>query len=657
MHDTSLILDLLIVFTLSIAVVYIFNRIKIPPIVGFLLTGLLIGPNGFHLIGMEEEVDIFAEIGVILILFSIGIDFSLSKLLNLKRIILLGGSLQVFSTIAVIALISYGIGFEVNVAIFLGFLVALSSTAIILKLLISNGALDTPQGKISLGILIFQDIIILPMFLVTPLLAGMSENIVLSVVLLIAKIVGILAFLYISIQFVMPKLIFAVAKTRIKELFFFIIILIALVVVWLSSVLGISLALGAFLAGLIISESDYSHEALSFVEPMRDVFGSIFFISIGMLFDVSLVFENWEFVLLATLIVLIVKFFSLSLAVLVLGYPVRIIMLVGLMLAQIGEFSFVLSKIGLDSGIISFDIYSKVIAVAVISMLFTPLYFEFAPKIASAIGKLKIFEKYNNRAQTEGEQPKKLSNHMIIVGFGLNGRNLTKAASIAGLEYIVLEMNPITVKNEKENGEPIHYGDASNEAILEFASVKKAKILVIAISDPTSTRAIIAQAKNINPDLYIIARTRFVQEVQALYTLGADEVIPEEFETSIEIFTRVLTRYLIPRQEIERLVNDIRSDGYDMLRSISRRASYTDIAEHIPHFDVCSIRITDKHHFIGKSLNELKIRNRYELTVLAVKRGSEYIANPQADEVIAKDDILITWGERKQISEFNTDME
>jgi CPA2 family monovalent cation:H+ antiporter-2 len=246
---------------------------------------------------------------------------------------------------------------------------------------------------------------------------------------------------------------------------------------------------------------------------------------------------------------------------------------------------------------------------------------------------------------------------MIIVGFGLNGRNLTKAAAIAGLEYIVLEMNPITVKNEKQKGEPIYFGDASNEAILEFASVKKAKILVIAISDPTSTRAIIAQAKNINPDLYIIARTRFVQEVQALYTLGADEVIPEEFETSIEIFTRVLTKYLLPRQEIERLVNEIRSDGYDMLRSISRRTSYTDIAEHIPHFDVCSIRITDKHHFIGKSLNELKIRNRYELTVLAVKRGTEYIANPQADLVISQDDILITWGERKQITQFNTEFE
>lgn len=658
MHDTSLVTDLLIVFTLSIAVVYIFNKIKIPPIVGFLLTGLLIGPNGFHLIGMDEQVEIFAEIGVILILFSIGIDFSVSKLLKMKRLILVGGSFQVLSTIAVIALLSFGIGFEINVAIFFGFLVALSSTAIILKLIISNGALDTPQGKISLGVLIFQDIIILPMFLVTPLLAGQSEDMISSVLILLAKIVGILVFLYVSIQFIMPKLIFTVAKTRIKELFFFVIILIALVVVWLSSILGISLALGAFLAGLIISETDYSHEALSFVEPMRDVFGSIFFISIGMLFDFQLVLENYGIIIFATFVVLVVKFISLSATVYVLGYPVRIIILVGLMLAQIGEFSFVLSKIGLDSGIINQEMYSIVIAVAVISMLFTPLYFEFAPKLARTFDSLNIFRKYNNKAKNEEEVSRKLANHMIIVGFGLNGRNLTKAASIAGLEYIVLEMNPITVKAEKEKGEPIFFGDASNEAILEFASVRKAKILVIAISDPTSTRAIVAQAKNINPDLYIIARTRFVQEVQALFELGADEVIPEEFETSIEIFTRVLTKYMIPRQEIERLINDIRSDGYDMLRSIGRKVSYADISHHIPHFDVCSIRIAgDAHPFAGKTINELKIRNRYDLTILALKRNDDYIANPNPNETIETNDILITWGERKKINEFNIEFE
>lgn len=396
-----------------------------PPIVGFLLTGLLIGPNGFHLISMEEEVEIFAEIGVILILFSIGIDFSIGRLLKMRRIILIGGSFQVVSTIAVTALLAYGVGYEVNTAVFLGFVLALSSTAIILKSLISKGEIDTPHGKISLGILIYQDIIIFPMFLITPLLAGQSDNLLMESLLLIAKIIGILVFLYISIQFIMPKLIFTVAKTRIKELFFFVIILIGLLVVWLSSIAGISLALGAFLAGLIISETEYSHEALSFVEPMRDVFGSIFFISIGMLFDTSLVISNWQFILIATLIVLIVKLLCLSTTVIILGYPVRIILLVGLMLAQIGEFSFVLSKIGFDSGIISSDIYSKIIAVAVLSMLFTPLYFEIAPKVAAKVSGWKLFEKYNLRNKIEENINRKLDGHLIIVGYGINGKNLS----------------------------------------------------------------------------------------------------------------------------------------------------------------------------------------------------------------------------------------
>ncbi len=610
MHSTTLMTDLLIVFALSIGVVYTFNKLKIPPIVGFLLTGLLIGPNGFHLIGMEEEVEIFAEIGVILILFSIGIDFSIGRLLKMRRIILIGGSFQVLSTIAVIALLAYGAGFEVNTAVFLGFVVALSSTAIILKLLISRGEIDTPHGKISLGILIFQDIIILPMFLITPLLSGQSENILAESLMLGAKMIGILIFLYVSIQFIMPKLIFAIAKTRIKELFFFVIILIGLLVVWLSSLAGISLALGAFLAGLIISETDYSHEALSFVEPMRDVFGSIFFISIGMLFDTAMVINNWQFVFLSALIVLVIKFISLGATIIILGYPVRVILLVGLMLAQIGEFSFVLSKIGYDSGIISSELYSKIIAIAVLSMLITPLYFELAPKIATTISNFKIFLKYNDRNRVVENINRKLNGHLIIVGYGLNGKNLSKAAKIAELDYIILEMNPLTVKNEKRVGEPIYFGDASKEAILEFAQVGTARILVIAISDPTSTRAIIAQSKKINPDLYLIARTRFVQEVQALYELGADEVIPEEYETSIEIFTRVLTKYMVPRNEIEKFVEEIRSDGYEMLRSISRQPSYTDISHHIPHYDVCSIRIVlDTTSLVKRSGSFNYVRN------------------------------------------------
>lgn len=213
-------------------------------------------------------------------------------------------------------------------------------------------------------------------------------------------------------------------------------------------------------------------------------------------------------------------------------------------------------------------------------------------------------------------------------------------------------MNPLTVRNEKRAGEPIYFGDASNEAILEFAQIRHARILIIAISDPTSTRAIVAQSKKLNHDLYLITRTRFVQEVQALYELGADEVIPEEYETSIEIFTRVLTKYMVPRDEIEKFIHEIRSDGYEMLRSIARKPLYSDISHHIPHYDVCSIRIDIGHHFAGKTLQELQLRNKYDITVLALKRGEKYIPNPQADMYINEQNILIAWGERNTISKF-----
>ena len=298
MEEFSIIYELIIICAISIIIVLLFNKIKVPPLIGFILTGILIGPNGFGLIRLQDKVDLFSEIGIILILFSIGIDFSVSKLINLKKVIFLSGSVQVTLTILLIIPIALLLDYQLNQSVFIGFLVATSSTAIIIKLLITNGEMDTPQGRISLGILIFQDLAVVPMILITPILAGNSGNILWSLIFLLIKLVGILLFIYISIKFIMPNLIFAVAKTKIKELFLFFIILICLVTILLAEMTGISLALGAFIAGLIISETDYNHEALGFVEPLRDVFGSIFFISVGMLFNPMVLLNNVVFIIL-----------------------------------------------------------------------------------------------------------------------------------------------------------------------------------------------------------------------------------------------------------------------------------------------------------------------------------------------------------------------
>ena len=440
---------LLIVTAISILVVYLFNKIKIPPLIGFILTGILIGPSGFGLIKMTHDVELFSELGIVLILFSVGIDFSINKLMSLKKVIFLGGGVQVLLSIILITSIAFSMGYNVNSSIFLGFIIATSSTAIILKLIMGNAQIDAPEGRISMGILIFQDLAVVPMILMVPILAGGSTNIYESIFSLILKLAGILLYIFISIKYIMPTLIFNVAKTKIKELFLFFIILLALLSIYLAEMTGLSIALGAFIAGLIISETDYNHEALSFVEPLRDIFGSIFFISVGMLFNPLIIINNFNFIFIGFFVIIAVKFISGFVAVKLVGYPTRIILSVAFYISQVGEFAFVLAGIGLNQGIIGQEIFDIVISLAVLTLIATPFLFNLTPIITKKLSNRIKLRNDNFKQIEDGEL--NLDSHIIIIGYGINGRNLALAAKYAELNYAIIEMNPITVKNEKAN--------------------------------------------------------------------------------------------------------------------------------------------------------------------------------------------------------------
>ncbi len=589
MFEFNTFLLLLIVAAISIIVVYISNKIKIPPLIGFILTGILIGPSGLALIKLNNEVDLFSEIGIVLILFSVGVDFSLNKLLSLKKVIFVGGASQLILSILFTLIISLAIGYSFNTSLFLGFIISVSSTAIILKLLMNTAQMDSPAGRISMGILIFQDLAVVPMILLVPILTGQSNNILESILFLIIKFLGILIYLFVSIKYVMPKLIFNVAKTKIKELFLFFIILIVLFSLYLAQSTGLSVALGAFIAGLIIAETDYNHETLSFVEPLRDIFGSIFFVSVGMLFNPSTILHNFNFIFLSLIIILLIKFISGFVAVKIIGYPIRIIITVALFISQVGEFSFVLAGIGLNQGILDKELYDSIISLTVLTLLITPILFNFSPIITKRLSnRLKI---KNNDFYSIEEADIELDNHIIIIGYGINGRNLALAAKFANLKYIIIEMNPITVRNEKANGEPIFYGDASQDAILKSLSIDSAKICVIAISDPAATRSITSIAKKINPNVFLIARTRFMQEVEPLLQLGADYVIPEEYETSIQIFSKVLLKYMVPTSDIQTFTESIRQSSYKIFRNKSLNSTFNSLSTLVDNYDIVSIRI------------------------------------------------------------------
>jgi len=562
--------DIIIIFSLSIIVLFVCHQIRIPPIVGFIITGLLIGPHGLALIKSIDEVEFLADIGIVFLLFTIGIEFSIKNLLQIKKSALLGGSLQVFMTVLITYLIARQLGFQFDVSIFLGFLIALSSTAIVLNILQTRAEIDSPHGRTTFSILIFQDIIIVPMMLFTPYLSGTTGNAGVSFLLLLLKGIGIILLVYISAKWIVPKVLYQITKTRIRELFLLVILVICLATVWITSSAGLSLALGAFLAGLIISNSEYSHDALSNILPLRDIFLSFFFISIGMLLDIEFVIKQPVFLGLITLGILSLKTVIAGFITILLGHPLRQGILVGLTLSQVGEFSFILSKTGIEFGLLSGNNYQLFLSVSILTMAVTPFIIALAPKIADRILMIKLPKKLISGLNPEKEtkEPKK-QDHLIIIGYGVNGRNLARAAKEAHIPYMIIEMNPETVRTEKAIGEPIQYGDATNDSLLKNANIKEAKIIVVAISDPTATNRITRMARRLNPAIYIIVRTRFLQEIKPLYTLGADEVIPEEFETSVEIFTRVLLKYLVPRDAINKFIAEVRTDNYEMFRSAS----------------------------------------------------------------------------------------
>jgi len=645
--EIPLLNDIVIIFGLSIAVLFLCHRLHVPAIVGYLMTGILAGPHGLGLIGGVHEVEILAEIGVVLLLFTIGIEFSLKSLLQIKRLVLIGGPLQVLLTLFAAFIMARQLGQPFSESIFIGFLISLSSTAIVLKLFQERAEIDSPHGRTALGILIFQDIIIVPMILLTPLLAGSTGNLAESLIILSVKGIGIILFVIISARWIVPYLMYQIARTRSRELFLLSIVALCLAVAWLTYHVGLSLALGAFLAGLIISESEYSGQALGNILPFRDVFTSFFFVSIGMLLDVGFLFQRPGLIAVIALCILTLKAIIVGFATVLLGFPLRTTILVGLALSQIGEFSFILSKTGIEYGLLAGNPYQLFLAVSVLTMAATPFIIALAPHVADLALRAPLPRRlkaglYFAPSITSTETKIHQKDHLIIVGFGLNGRNVARSAKAVGIPYVIIEMNPETVRIEKLKGEPIYYGDAIQEAVLEHARIKKARVLVVVISDATATRRIIEIARRLNPTLYIIARTRFLQEMKHLYELGANEVIPEEFETSVEIFTRVLGKYLIPRDEIEKFTTEVRADGYEMLRSLSKEpTSFSDLKIHLPDFEISTFRVNQESPLVGRTLAQVELRKKLGVTLLAIHRDSQIISDLGGDTKFYANDVLV----------------
>lgn len=649
--EIPLLAEMVVIFGLSTLVLLLFSWLRLPAIVGLLLTGIVCGPHGLRFVHAVHEVEILAEVGIVLLLFTIGLEFSLKKLWKSKRQVLLGGGLQVGLTMALAGMAVKLLGLPTNQAIFFGCAIALSSTAITLKILQEKAQVGTASGRMVVSILIFQDMAAVPMILATPLLAGVGGDQG-SVFLSLLQGVTLLAAVFVAAQSLVPRLLFLVAKTKNYQLFLLFLLLLCFSTAWLTSEIGLSLALGAFLAGLIVSESEYSDHAVGHILPFQAVFSSFFFVSVGMLLDLRFVAANIAVLFPVTLLILMTKVLIASGVTRLLGYSLRASLLVGLGVCQVGEFAFILLRQGVAEGLVGDFAYQLLLSVSIATMILTPFLIQAGPWFVNRVYQLPIpdwiLAERSIGPELTGEA---LSDHTVIIGFGVAGRHIAWASKQAGIDYNVVELNPETVRVEREQGENIHFGDATHEAVLRKVRAQYARLIVIVIDDPTATRGIIESARRVAPHSYILVRTRYLKEIEPLLLLGADDVIPEEFETSVEVFSRVLSKYLVPSQDIRGFCAEARSRHYQKFRTsggYGRRVE--DLKVDLPDMRMEIYRLPQDSSLVGKALSESSLREKYGVNLLMVRRGEGEFSAPSPSMVLEEGDHLAIFGDPKKLT-------
>ena len=669
--EAELIMAIVVVLACAIAVLFLGRRLRMPFIIGYFITGIIVGPACLGLV-TEDQVSLLAELGVILLMFTIGLEMSLKSLLSMKKIVLIGGTLQLVVTTVAVWAVMVAVGFSSNVALFIGFLVAHSSTAVIMNLYQSSGEVDTQHGKIVLGLLIFQDLNVIPMMLMVPSLAGNSDTDILGSLLNFGMGMVILGVVLVAAIFLVPRFLMRVALTRSKELFIISIVAICFGIAWLMSLNGVSLALGAFLAGIAISESEYSHEVIGQILPFRDLLTSFFFVSIGMMLNLVYVAEHLFLIVGIAVVLLLGKTLINFISVKAIGIASGAAILSAIGLSQVGEFSFILGSTGLEAGILTADVYQVFLAITIVTMAVTPFAVNAGPAIARRLVKPKVpgEDIFEGDATSCEIQPKE---HVIIVGYGLAGRYVAKALKRVDIPYIILELNADTVEKEKKKGERIVYGDASHDAILEYAGIMKARTIVISIPNMEAIKAIISTARGLNPRIGIISRSRFISETGELYKLGADEVIVDEREAAIQIFRRILANEQVPQQDLDLYVRQIRNDLYDEyfekpmdshLKDEPKATWFDTIRlkakaaeEKIPktRASVEQIHVNKNCEVVGKRLSDIHLRADYGVSVIAVRRNSENAADtvvtPDGNTFLEEGDTAVVIGERKAITD------
>lgn len=551
MHELAYLRDLVIILGFAVIIVIAFHRLKLPPIAGFILSGILVGPQGLGLISDVHQVEVLAEIGVALLLFGIGMELSLKKLQRLWKLVVIGGFLQVGLTAAAVFAICKVADMPSSTALFIGFVVALSSTAIVLRGLQQRGEVDAPHGRFILGILVFQDFSVVPIMLVVPLLIG-AELSAGAFALTLVKSIGIVVGILLLAILIVPRVLKIVARTRQRQLFVLSVFVICLGTAWLVTKSGASLAVGAFLAGLVVSGSEYRHQALADMISFREVFASLFFVSIGMLLSPVVFLGNLGTIIALLIAILLGKSAIVFLTAVTMRMPMRACLIAAFALAQVGEFSFILLHSIKGTGLIAESVESSLVAAAILSMFVTPFAMSFGPRLAAGLGK---FSRLKNLLKVDSAEDApdavcEMCDHVIVSGYGFAGRELSQVLDQHKIPFVIVDLNIENVRRaSRETGRAV-FGDVTSQGVLDKLGIANARELVLLINDAGAAEQAVRVARELAPHLFITVRTFYLLDIKPLLAAGANEVIPAEREAAVQVATQLLKRHRVDDQQI-----------------------------------------------------------------------------------------------------------
>jgi CPA2 family monovalent cation:H+ antiporter-2 len=655
-EDFCLIIDLVLVFAVAACGGLLAALLKQPVLLGYLIGGMVVGPSGLRLIKELIQVETLAQFGVAFLLFALGVEFSLTELRKVKAIALGGGTLQIILTILITVLVCGVTGAWGTLpakGVFLGSILSLSSTAVVLKCLMERNETETPHGQVMLGMLVVQDLALGLMLAVLPALHAPGEVIGIAVLMALLKIGLFAAGAVVAGIWLIPPLLRLLARTESKELFLLGIVTICLGIAIFTEYLGLSIEMGAFVAGLMISEVEYADETLTIVEPLRDIFASLFFAAIGMLIDPVFLWQNLELILGLVALVFVGKFLIITPLVSLFRYPLKTSLIVGLGLAQIGEFSFVLASEGQALGLVSRRIYLLILGTTAVTLMLTPFVLRLVPFLfdfAESMPWLKPYLVDDQARDFSEDLPQK--NHIVVCGYGRLGKNLVKLLQQYQLSVVVIDQSESRIQQLREAGIAYVYGNAVSLHVLETAGVSHAQGMAIALPDPASIRLCLKRSLEVCPELDTVVRATQDKNIELLYQLGAKEVVQPEFEASLEMVNHLLITVGLLPEVVQEKMQQIRQDHYLDLRPESSAAEVSQYLQKVTRdLNRRWYDLPADSPLIGMTLEEVNMRYLTGVSLMAICRvDGEEIDYPNSQTTLLLGDRLLVVGSAEELT-------